>query len=115
MGRYLALIYGDENQWAAADEGWNIENARRHRVFIQTAGAAIIIGGELLPSAQAVSIRLDTASRQCESSGPFVDTPVAIGGFYVLEADSMVAALTLSRTLPEASAPGSGVEIRPLA
>jgi hypothetical protein len=46
------------------------------------------------------------------SPGPFVTTPVGIGGFYVVEADDLDHAVELARGIPEASAPSSGVEVR---
>jgi hypothetical protein len=62
--RFLVLIYDNEHQWATANEEWNAENGRRHRAFLDAAGDAVLIGGELVPSARAVSIRCDGESHQ---------------------------------------------------
>jgi hypothetical protein len=110
--RFLVLIYGNEHQWATANEEWNAENGRRHRAFLDSAGDAVLIGGELVPSARAVSIRCDGESHQSVSAGAFVTAPAAIGGFYLLEAEGIEAAITLARGIPEASSPGCGVEVR---
>jgi hypothetical protein len=112
MTRFLVLIYGDEQQWATASDEWNAENGRRHRAFLDTAGDAVLTGGEVVPSAQAVSIRGDGESHQSVSPGPFVTASAAIGGFYLLDADDVEAAITLARSIPEASSPASGVEVR---
>lgn len=112
MTRFLVLIYGNEHQWATASDEWNTENGLRHRAFLDTAGDAVLTGGELVPSAQAVSIRCDGESHQSVSSGPFVTAPAAIGGFYLLDAEDIEAAITLARNIPEASSPASGVEVR---
>ena len=112
MPRFLALIYGDEQRWAAASSDWHADNARRHRDFLNAAGTAVLAGGELVPSTGAVSIRGDEGDQQTVTSGPFSDTPVAIGGFYLLEADELNAGLYVARRIPEASAPASGVEVR---
>jgi hypothetical protein len=112
MTRFLVLIYGDEQQWATAGEDWNTENGRRHRAFLDAAGDAVRAGGELVPSAQAVSIRSDDQAHQSVSAGPFVTAPAAIGGFYLIDADGIDAAIALARDIPEASTPGSGIEIR---
>jgi hypothetical protein len=111
MGRFLVLIYGDEQAWAAATEEWNAENGRRHRAFLQAAGSAVLAGGEVVPSDQAVSIRGDALGPSvCD--GAFVSSPVTIGGFYLLEAADIDHAVELARQIPEASAPMSGVEVR---
>jgi hypothetical protein len=44
---------------------------------------------------------------------PFVDAPVGIGGYYVLEAADLEETTRLASLVPEASAPFSWVEIRP--
>ncbi len=110
MPRFLVLIYGDEQEWAAATPEWNDENGRRHRAFLDAAGDAVLTGGELVPSVQAVSIR--GAAPADVVPGPFVTTDKGIGGFYLLEADDLEHATDLARGLPEASNAHSGVEVR---
>lgn len=110
MPRFLALIYGDEQRWATAPQEWNDENGRRHRAFLEAAAGAVLAGGELVPSAQAVSIRGDAPGRA--EPGPFVRTDKAIGGFYLIEADGLDQAVELAQGIPEASDPHSGVEVR---
>lgn len=112
MTRYLVLIYGDERQWAAHDDEWNAVNAQGHREFHAAAGAALVTGGEVVPSAQAVSVCADAVGGQVISSGPFAGAPAGLGGFYLLDTADQDAALALARLLPEASAPGSGIEVR---
>jgi hypothetical protein len=113
MARFLVLIYGDEQQWAAASQEWHAENGRRHRAFLDAAGAAVITGGELASAADAVSIRGDGAAG-ATSPGPFVETDKGIGGFYLIEADDVDQAVALARAIPEASNSHSGVEVRPV-
>lgn len=114
MTRYLVLIYGDEQRWADASEEWNDENGRRHRAFLEKVGAAVVTGGELLPSVRAVSIRGDEAA-DAFGHGPFVQAEHGIGGFYLIEAEDIDHAVTLARQIPEAASPHSGVEIRQMA
>src|SRR3954451_4828687 len=115
MARFLVLIYGDEQVWAAASDEWQTENAGRHRAFLDAAGKAVITGSDVLPSVQAVSIRGTGDGGQSVSGGPFVTTPTAVGGFYVIEANDLDSAIELARDIPEASATSSGVEIRAFA
>ena len=114
MAKYLVLIYGDEQRWAGQSEQWNEENAARHASFAVEAGPALLGGGEVEPSTRARSLRAGADGRPAASEGPFVDTDVAIGGYYLLEAADMAEATRLAGLLPEASAPFSGIEIRPV-
>ncbi len=114
MAKFLVLIYGDERAWAEAGEQWGQDNAAAHGAFAADAGAAIIGGDELVPSAQAVSLRGRGAEGFVRTDGPFVETKEGIGGFYLLEAPSLEEAVRLAALIPEATAVGSGVEIRPI-
>ena len=114
MAKYLVLIYGDEQRWAAQSDQWNEENAARHASFAADAGVALVGGGEVEPSARARSLRLGSDGRPAVGEGPFVETDMAIGGYYLLDAADMSEATRLAGLLPEASAPFSGVEIRPV-
>jgi hypothetical protein len=111
MARFLVLIYGDEQRWAANSEEWNEENGRRHRAFLDEVGDAVITGGELARSTEAVTIRGDKRAG-ATSTGPFVLTDKGIGGFYLIEADTLDHAVELARAIPEATTPHSGVEVR---
>lgn len=112
MSRFLVLIYGDEQRWAAASEEWNEENGRRHRAFLDRAGKAVLAGGDVVPSTNAVSVYGDDP--EGTSTGPFVQADKGIGGFYLIEAADVDQAVELARQIPEASAEHSGVEIRQL-
>jgi hypothetical protein len=112
MAKYLALIFGDEQKWAAATPEWQQENSERHKTFNANAGAAIIGGDELEPAASAVTIRADAGGRVHNTDGPFLETKEVIGGYYLLEAADLAEAIELAAQIPEASTPFSGVEVR---
>jgi hypothetical protein len=111
MPRFLVLIYGDEQRWSTAPPEWDEENGRRHRAFLDAAGAAVLTGGEVALSADTVSIRGDDQTATA-SAGPFVPADKGIGGFYLIEAADLDQAVELARGIPEATTPHSGVEIR---
>jgi hypothetical protein len=112
MPKYLVLIYGDEGAWADAPESWHRANTERHETFHATAGPAIASANELEPATRAVSIRRDSTGRASATDGPFVETKEVVGGYYVLEAPDLDAAVHLASQLPEASAEHGGVEVR---
>lgn len=114
MAKYLVLIYGDEQKWADASPEWGEENGRRHGDFAAAAGDSIIGGAELEPSKSAVSLRGQDGAAPIRTDGPFTETKEGIGGYYLLEAPDLEAAVRLAALVPEASSPFSGVEVRPL-
>lgn len=109
--KYLVLIYGDEQAWAGAPQAWQEANTRAHEAFHAAAGAAIVSADELEPAAAAVSVRRGPAGPSA-TDGPFIDTKEVIGGYYVLEATDLAAAVRLAGQLPEATAEHGGVEVR---
>jgi hypothetical protein len=114
MAKYLVLIYGDEQKWAAASprEQQRIDDG--HTAFTAKAGAGVIAGGALEPTTAATSLRAGSAGRPTVTDGPFLETKEALGGYYLLEAADLDEAISLAGQLPEVSADHSGVEIRPM-
>jgi hypothetical protein len=112
MSKYLVLIYGDEQKWAEASEQWGEDNAAAHRAFAAKAGAALLDGHELTPSAEAVSLRGRGSREFHRTDGPFIEAKEGIGGYYLLEAPDLEAAVQLAALVPEATAAASGVEVR---
>jgi hypothetical protein len=110
MAKYLILIYGPESDAPATPEQWDWM-MQAHGQFAQAVdqqGGKILGGEALLPTATATSIRDDG---QTATSGPFVDTKEALGGFYLVEASDPEQALAFAKQCP---APGGGVELRPI-
>jgi hypothetical protein len=110
MAKYLILIYGQESAAAPTPEQWD-QMMQAHGRFAQAVdqqGGKILGGEALQPTTTATSIR---NGGQAVTSGPFVQTKEALGGFYLIEATDPEQALAFARQCP---APGSGVELRPL-
>jgi hypothetical protein len=110
MAKYLILIYGQESAAAPTPEQWD-QMMQAHGQFAQAVdqqGGKILGGEALQPTTTATSIRNDG---QAVTSGPFVQTKEALGGFYLIEAADPEQALAFARQCP---APGSGVELRPI-
>jgi hypothetical protein len=107
---YALLIYGDEKVWESRDEEERQRNMARHEKFaklLQERNA--MRGGKELAwpsSATTVRHRGDEAS---VTDGPFAETAEVLGGFYLIEAADLDAAIALAKELPE-----SVVEIRPI-
>ncbi|MEU8615499.1 YciI family protein [Actinoplanes sp. NPDC048791] len=113
MAKYLVLIYGDEQEWANTGPQERARIEAGHRRFAATAGAAVTGGHELMPPGTATSLRQGPAGPTV-TDGPFLESKEVLGGFYVLEAADLDAAIALAGLLPEVAASHSGVEIRPI-
>ena len=114
MAKYLILIYGDEQRWADWSAEQTAANSERHNAFAAAAGAAIVGGNALQSTATATSLRADPTGRPTATDGPFLETKEVLGGYYLIEAADLDEAIALAGRVPEASAPDSGVEIRPV-
>ena len=109
MAKYLILIYGDEQRWdAMSPQEWQKHDAA-HAAFADAAGPAILNAGQLQPTSTATSLRAGVPT-----DGPFVETKEVLGGYYLIDAPDLDAAIALAGRLPEVAADHSGVEIRPL-
>lgn len=118
MAKYLLLIYGDEQKWAAMPpEEWAKTDAG-HRAFAATAqqmaGVAVLGGHQLEPADVATTLRADGEGRPTTTDGPFLETKEAVGGYYLLEAADLDQVIALTKQLYEVTTGHAGVEIRPV-
>jgi hypothetical protein len=114
MAKYLVLIYGNEQMWAAMTDCERQRLVEGHVAFKAAAGTAVLGGEELEPGAMATSVRAGPSGRAGVTDGPFMETKEGVGGYYLLEVADLDEAIALARLLPEVSADHSGVEIRPV-
>jgi hypothetical protein len=108
--KYLALIYADEHAWEALGDGGRKAMYEQYRAFGEEAAGKVADGAELAPTIAATTVRV-RGDETLVSDGPFAETKEALGGYYVLECESMDDALALAAKIPGA---GHGaVEVRP--
>ncbi|MEO6204144.1 MAG: YciI family protein [Mycobacteriales bacterium] len=109
MAQYLVLIYGDENA-AAADPNLMDKMMAEHNAFGEKHGPALTGGNALHGTDMATSIR-PTADGFAVTDGPFTETKEALGGYYMVEAADLDAAIAVAKDVPM---PFGGVEVRPV-
>jgi hypothetical protein len=81
--------------------------------YIALLQAPGVIGGEQLqPVETATTVRVRNGETLL-TDGPFVDAKEHLGGFFLIEADDLDAALELATRIPAARM-GGAVEVRPL-
>lgn len=112
MAKYMILIYGDAEQWAAmTEEQWQAHHAG-YGAFMAKAGARLLDGQQLEPTT--TSLRADAGGQVHTTDGPFLEAKEGLGGYFVVEAADLDEALEMARLLPELNYTHSGLEVRPL-
>ena len=107
---YALLIYGDEKVWASRDEAQDRENNAAHERFAaMLAERGAMRGGKELALPPAATTLRRTGDDVSITDGPFAETSEVLGGFYLIEAADLDAAIALAKQLPEGV-----VEIRPI-
>jgi hypothetical protein len=111
MTQYLVAIHhpDDYDPFAAEDDAMarDIDVLNDEMV---TAGVRIFVGG-LQPASRARSLRARPDGKILITDGPYLETKEHVGGFWVLEAASLDAALAWGRKA--AVACRAPVEVRP--
>ncbi len=69
-------------------------------------------GAQLQPPSTATTVRVQDG-RTLRTDGPFAETKEALGGYYLLEAEDLDAAIELAARIPAARM-GGAIEVRPL-
>ncbi|HZC26737.1 MAG TPA: YciI family protein [Actinopolymorphaceae bacterium] len=112
MPSYVFLIYEDEvNYEDTTPEQWN-EMMKIHTKFAEdvVGSGAKILGGEALqPTGTARTRRRRADGQSVVTDGPFAEVKESLGGFYIIEAADLDAALALAEICP-----GPTVEVRPV-
>jgi hypothetical protein len=120
MPQYLALLYDtEEGDWSKPED--MPEDAEplkqlmaEYDEFDRIAGDAVKGGAALYPSSTATTVRVrgGKGGDVVTSDGPFAETKEVLGGYYLLEAPDLDAAIALAARIPAAWT--GSVEIRPV-
>src|SRR4051812_40533025 len=105
--QYALLIYIDPE--AGSDASDEERRAITAEYMELRADPRMFGGGHLRPAETATTVRVVDA-KPLITDGPFANTKEVFGGFYLLEADDIDAALELAQKIP-AARQGGGVEI----
>ena len=111
--RYMLLIYDDEAAWADVSEEEGAAEMAKWTAYTEAISAeGIMRGGEALQlTATATTVRVRNGETQL-TDGPFAETREQLGGFYVLECDTLDQAIEAARRIP--SVGRGSVELRPI-
>ena len=111
--RYLLQIYPDSTMVAEFERLPAEQQDAIVGEFNAVRQSPGVIGGEQLqPVETATTVRVQ-GGQTLLTDGPFVDAKEHLGGFFLVEADELDAALELAARIPVARM-GGAVEVRPL-
>jgi hypothetical protein len=111
--QYTILVYEGEADFAARTDAehqesyWGAFGA--YSQALKDAGV-LVGGGALLPGHAGTTVRLRGGSRHVQD-GPYADTKEQLGGYFVVEAPDLDAALDWAARCPAAAS--GAVEVRP--
>ncbi|MEA2270962.1 MAG: hypothetical protein QOC64_3572 [Solirubrobacteraceae bacterium] len=115
--KYLLLIHqGDAptpyspDEWARLSEDEQKAVFTAYQALNETPG--VTPGVQMQPPETATTVRVQDG-RTLTTDGPFAELKEAIGGYFVLEADDLDAAIELASRVPAARM-GGAVEVRPV-
>ncbi len=107
--QFVMLIADNKEERSDADQAAVYEKIGAW--FMDLGAQGKIVGGnELQPSETAKTIRM-SGDRVTVTDGPFIESKEVLGGYALLECDSMDEAVSLAKTWP---GPGAILEVRPV-
>jgi hypothetical protein len=109
--QYALLIYEDETFWQTKPPGEVGAMMEGYQAFGQEFAEQIKGGEALHQTGTATTVRVRDGERLL-TDGPFAETREQLGGFYLVDADSLDRAIEIASKIPGAA---SGcVEVRPI-
>jgi len=106
--QYLLLIYEDEKRFAS---GYDNGELNEYRAFGKQFAGNIKGGHALQPTQSAKTVRVRNGKR-LTTDGPFAETKEQLGGYYLIEAESIDAATAIAEKIPGARF--GSIEVRPI-
>jgi hypothetical protein len=110
--QYLLQIYpGDpRDNFESLSEDEQTAILREYMAISEAPG--VTGGAQLQPAETATTVRVEDG-QTLTTDGPFIETKEALGGYYLLEADDLEAAIEVASRIPAARM-GGAVEVRPV-
>jgi hypothetical protein len=111
--QYMLLIYDDEQVWAKLPEAERNGLYAEYGAFTKELAekGALVAGDQLQPTSTATTVRIRKGD-QLVTDGPFAETKEQLGGYYLIDVESMDEALEWAAKIP--SVRYGSIEVRPL-
>ena len=111
--QYMLLIYGDESTWQTRSDEERGQVLQAYGAYTQELqqASAMVAGDALQPTQTATTVRVQDGET-LTTDGPFAETKEQLGGYYLIEADSLDEAIEWAAKIPAAS--HGSIEVRPV-
>jgi hypothetical protein len=108
--KYALLIYDVPGAYDQLSEAENESVFGEYFAISREPG---VFGGAQLDAVETATVVRIDGDETLTTDGPFADTKEFLGGFYLLEADSLDDAIDLAKRIPAARL-GGAIEVRPI-
>jgi hypothetical protein len=108
--KYALLIYDVPEAWEGLSEDERQSISGEYFAVSNLGG--VYGGAQLQPAASATTVRVEDGET-LTTDGPFVEAKEFLGGYYLLEADTIDTALEIASRIPAARM-GGAIEVRPI-
>ena len=111
--QYMLLIYGDESSWEGIGDEERGQILQAYGSFTEELrqSGSMVAGDALQPTQTATTVRVQN-DETLTTDGPFAETKEQLGGYYLVEADSLDDAIEWAAKIPGAR--HGSVEVRPV-
>ena len=107
--KYVALIYADPNGWDEVPEG---EQQRIMEQYMALGREPVTVGGDQLQDADTATTVRVRDGETLTTDGPFTETKEQLGGYYLIDVESIDEALEWAAKIPSARL--GSIEVRPI-
>ena len=109
--QYMLLIYDDEQEFEALPPEQREPIFQEYMALVGDLGSKYVTGAPLAPTTAATTVRVRDAE-QLVTDGPFAETKEQLGGYFLVDVESLDEALEIAARIPGARF--GSVEVRPV-
>ncbi|MHB0769230.1 YciI family protein [Bradyrhizobium sp. 5.13L] len=111
--QYLLMIYQNEVEYAKNDAATSQKMLAEYQAFTQSIiqSGNFKAGDRLQPTTTATTVRV-REGKTLTTDGPFAETREQLGGYYLIEAKDLNAAIEIAARIPSARI--GSIEVRPI-
>ncbi|MCA1469108.1 YciI family protein [Bradyrhizobium sp. IC3195] len=111
--QYLLMIYQNEVEYAKNDAATSQKILAEYQTFTQDIikNGNFKAGDRLQPTTTATTVRV-REGKTLTTDGPFAETREQLGGYYLIEAKDLNAAIEIAARIPSARI--GSIEVRPI-
>ncbi|QQO16537.1 YciI family protein [Bradyrhizobium diazoefficiens] len=111
--QYLLMIYQNEVEYAKNDAATSQKMLAEYQAFTQSIiqSGNFKAGDRLRPTTTATTVRVRDG-KTLTTDGPFAETREQLGGYYLIEAKDLNAAIEIAARIPSARI--GSIEVRPI-